>query len=290
MGSYFIDPKTKAVTSGPYEGELAGSCSEISGTMRIPGVILSKDEAANVRTQLNFDKSSFHLDIAAPQDGTYCFYYKNPAINHYIVDNFDCNDVEESWNDVLRGGLPFANESRCAQIKGTVKRFVGPEEPGALQKLWDGFLIGAGFAASAMTLNALVKGLTGRSILDRFRNGKGPKGPDEPGTPAGGSPASNVPQPSATPAPEAAEDMSAVRMPDFASIPPPEPVHIGILSFLAGASIVMAEAAKIVVVLDKALAFASGMLLIIPGAALLEEGSGLESPYSPYNTQQNQMI
>lgn len=287
MGSYFIDPKTKAVLAGPYEGELVGSCSEISGTMRIPGVVLSKQEAENVRTQLNFDKSSFHLDVSAPIDGTYCFYYKNPAINHYIVDNFDCSDVGESLGDVLRGRLPLTNTSRCVQIKGAVGRFVPPEEPGALKKLWDGFLIGAGFAASAMTLNALVKSLTGRSLIDRFRNGKGPKGPDDPGTPAGGSPASSVPEPSTKPAPEAAEDMQAVRIPD---IPPPEPVHVAMMSILTGATMVMAAAAKVSAVLDKVFAFASGVLLIVPGAVLLEEGSGLTSPYSPYNNPQNQMI
>jgi hypothetical protein len=289
MGSYFIDPETKVVMAGPYEGELAGFCSEISGTMRIPGVIFSKDEAESVRTRLNFDKSSFHLDIAAPEDGTYCFYYRNPAVNRFIVDNFDCGDVGESWNDVLRGNLPFAGESRCAKVKNAVSLFVPQEEQGALQKLWDGFLIGAGFAASAMTLNALVKRLTGRSIVDRFGNGRGPKGPDEPGTPAGGPPPKTSPQPQVKPVPEEPQGMPAVRMPDLASVPPPEPANAALFSFLAGTAMLMAGAAKSgLIILEKAFAFASGILIIVPGV-LFEEGRGLNAPYSPYNNHQNQM-
>ncbi len=272
MGSepYITNPASGVVTSGDYAGELLGPCNKFSGTMRIPGVELSKAEAEAIRLRMDLDPSEFHLAQNSGKEGTYCFAYENPAMNAYFVESFECSDVNETFLRVQAGKLPYVGDSRCDRIKRSVKFYVPNEEAGAFKQFWDGLWIGGGFAASATLLNLGIKLLTGRSIIDRFRNGKGPKGPQNPEGPGGSPPAPLRPP---APAPETALNPPGEPAMRSVPLPPPEPWHASLILYAAAAGLLAIK------VLERIPAYVSGMLMITASPALFE---GSQDPCQRY--------
>lgn len=186
LGKYELDPNKMVMSEGPYEGEVVSMCNSVSGSHRIPGVQFSMEEAKRIRDRFNLSPSQFHLDVAAIREGTYCIYYENPAILQQVADEFECEDVGEDRSDRFVGWLPLTEETRCSRSKEAIRSIIKTEEPRWYSKLWDGILIGAGFALSALGVNAGMKQLTGRSIIDRIRNGKNGGGNPPPPSPSGG--------------------------------------------------------------------------------------------------------
>jgi len=106
------------VASGPYAGELVGQCNELTGLMRLPGVTLTTEEAANIRARHNLSPDQFYLD-ADGFPGTYCIAYKNPTMNRVFVNQFKCSDVGD-WGYGWFWG-------KCHTIKEDMEPFLPPE-------------------------------------------------------------------------------------------------------------------------------------------------------------------
>jgi hypothetical protein len=189
-GPYTVDPRTRVVHGGAYDGELAGACDREKGVgLRIPSVTLTKDEASCIREGWELDKVDLYLDIRSKKEGRYCISYFNGAMMEEALENIG------KANDCLGEGairraaskIPGVPLTRGQRIYKAIESMAGKKEPGFFAKVWDGLGVGLGFALSAVPVNWLVGKITGKSLIDRLRNGRGgPKDPPAPPTGGGG--------------------------------------------------------------------------------------------------------
>ncbi|MFH0800552.1 MAG: hypothetical protein V2A66_10295 [Pseudomonadota bacterium] len=270
MTVYNIDPTTKVVLDGPYQGEIVAPCSELSGTMRLPDVLLSRDEGVAIRSRHNLNTSQFHLDIESPVNGVYCMAYKNPSMNKSFVDNFKCSYVGESpvmaW---FRDLVPFMETSRCSTVKKGMKPFLPHEEPGELAKLWDGTRNGLTFAVGMAIVDRVLKRYAGwsplESALKTAANWMGRGGPGSAGG-AGGAASGAGEGSGASGAPPAAEapggpPQSTFSLPSIPVPTPEEAAKIGTWMLIMGIMGIM---------LDSALKAACPVFIIRPAEERVE--------------------
>ncbi len=188
-GPYRVDAYTRWVEpSDPYAGMRAADCNEPMAP-KTPAV-LAEDGSA-VSFSPGFLRQLGVMDGQGPLPWKYLFLdSESPEAGRA------CINLEDEQTTALRSkaleqvncaALPEGDAKACEALKYRISQYTPPKEPGVGAKLADGTIIGTGFALSAMALNWLASKLTGKSILDRIRNGDGkPKDPPPPDAPASG--------------------------------------------------------------------------------------------------------
>lgn len=207
-----FDPKTKIINlKDDHVGEYVDPCGS---NLSFVGVAVSGTVAKKFREKQGIGPDMFYINERSLAEDSYCL--SSELISKKFRDSIDCSVFPNSgiFRSVV-GRLPFTAKTTCQEISDAIDEKLPPDDQSVLKTFGVKPMITLLLLGITLALGAEIVGRRLwhksvlrpflRTILDKFRNGKGPgpggpEGPSGPEGPGGG--VDKTPKPDPKPEPK----------------------------------------------------------------------------------------